>query len=58
MHIVIFCVLITDDKEKNILINKKILNQIFLEIVLGRVHANEKARKKARNPIFSKATFV
>ena len=27
-------------------------------VVLGRVHANTKARKKARKPIFSKATFV
>ena len=26
--------------------------------LLGRVYANEKAREKARNPIFSKATFV
>ena len=27
-------------------------------IVLGRVHAYEKAQKIARNPIFSKVTFV
>ena len=27
-------------------------------VILGRVHANEKAQKIARNPIFSKAIFV